>query len=204
LSLSHWIVTLRLRLRSLFRREQVEQELSEELLYHLEKKIQEHLAAGLTKEEARRKALREFGGVELSKEHCRDSRRVSYIQDLLQDLGFGLRILRNSPAFAIVAILTLALGIGANTAIFSVIHGVLLRPLPFPKQDQLMILFEKNNDGTRSNTSWATFMDSIEPLLHRRSRRQLLVPDLCRRARRGNSHRLPRLLDPLRSYGRKT
>jgi putative ABC transport system permease protein len=158
-NLSHWIVTLRLRLRSLFRREQVEQDLSEELHYHLEKKTQEYLAAGLSLDEARPKALREFGGVELSKENCRDTRRVSYIQDLLDDLGFGLRMLRNSPAFAIVAILTLALGIGANTAIFSVIHGVLLRPLPFPKQDQLMILFEKNNDGTRSNTSWATFMD---------------------------------------------
>jgi putative ABC transport system permease protein len=158
-NLSHWIVTLRLRLRSLFRREQVEQDLSEELHYHLDKKTQEYLAAGLSLDEARPKALREFGGVELSKENCRDTRRVSYIQDLLQDLGFGLRMLRNSPAFAIVAILTLALGIGANTAIFSVIHGVLLRPLPFPKQDQLMILFEKNNDGTRSNTSWATFMD---------------------------------------------
>ena len=159
MNLSRRIVILRLRLRSLFRREQVEQDLSEELQYHLEKKIQGHLAAGLTQEEARRKALREFGGVELSKENCRDTRRVNYIQDLLQDLGFGVRMLRNSPTFAIVAILTLALGMGANTAIFSVIHGVLLRPLPFPKQDQLMILFEENNDGTRSNTSWATFMD---------------------------------------------
>src|SRR5271169_894632 len=154
-----WAGTLRLRLRSLFRRNQVEHELSEELQFHLEQKTGEYIASGQTPDEARRTARREFGGLEQSKENCRDARSVSYIQDVLQDLGFGLRMLRSSPAFAIVAILTLALGIGANTAIFSVIHGVLLRPLPFPKQDQLMILFEKNNDGTRSNTSWATFMD---------------------------------------------
>jgi putative ABC transport system permease protein len=155
----HWFYTLPLRLRSLFRREHAERDLSEELGYHLEQKTQEYLASGLTLDEARRKVQREFGGIELSKENCRDARRVSYIQDLLQDLGFGLRMLRNSPAFALVAILTLALGIGANTAIFSVVHGVLLKPLPFPKQDQLMTLWEKNDGGGRSNTSWANFMD---------------------------------------------
>ena len=154
-----WFYTLPLRLRSLFRRERVEQDLSEELQFHLDQKTQEYIASGLTPDEAYRRARREFGGIELSKENCRDTQRVNYIQDLLQDLGFGLRMLRNSPAFALVAILTLALGIGANTAIFSVVHGVLLQPLPFPKQNQLMILFEKNKDGTRSNTSWATFMD---------------------------------------------
>jgi len=156
---NHWSHTLPLRLRSLFRRNQVEQDLSEELQYHLDQKTQEYLAAGLPLDEARRKARREFGGIEQSKENCRDARRVSYIQDFLQDLSFGLRLLRTSPGFALVAILTLALGIGANTAIFSVIHGVLLQPLPFLKQDQLMMLWEKDRSGTRSNTSWATFMD---------------------------------------------
>jgi putative ABC transport system permease protein len=155
----HWSYTLPLRLRSLFRRNTVEQDLSEELQYHLDQKTQEYAAAGITPDEARRKARREFGGLEQSKENCRDARRVSYIQDFLQDLSFGVRLLRTSPAFALVAILTLALGIGANTAIFSVIHGVLLQPLPFPKQDQLMMLWEKDRSGTRSNTSWATFMD---------------------------------------------
>jgi putative ABC transport system permease protein len=151
--------TLPLRLRSLFQRNQVEQDLSEELQYHLEQKTQEYAAGGMAIEEARRKARREFGGIEQSKENCRDARHVSYIQDLVQDLGFGLRMLRNSPAFAFVAILTLALGIGANTAIFSVIHGVLLKPLPFPQQDQLMTVWEKSDHGGRSNTSWANFMD---------------------------------------------
>jgi putative ABC transport system permease protein len=155
----HWFYNFPLRLRSLFKRRQAEQELSEELQYHLDEKAREYLADGLSDDEARSKARREFGGLELSKENCRDTRRVNYIQDLLQDAGFGLRMLRSTPAFAVVAILTLALGIGANAAIFSVIHGVLLRPLPFPRQDQLVMLWEKNNDGTRSNTSWATFMD---------------------------------------------
>src|SRR5580704_13371375 len=155
----HWFYTLPLRLSSLFRRDRVEQGLSEELQFHLEQKTQEYIASGLTNDEARRKASREFGGIELSKENCRDTRRVSYILDLLQDLAFGLRMLRNSPAFALVAILTLALGIGANTAIFSVVHGVLLKPLPFPKQDQLTTLWEKNDGGGRSNTSWANFID---------------------------------------------
>src|SRR5271169_2652398 len=154
-----WAGTLRLRLRSLFRRNQVEHELSEELQFHLEQKTGEYIASGQTPDEARRTARREFGGLEQSKENCRDARSVSYIQDVLQDLGFGLRMLRNSPAFAFVAILTLAFGIGANTAIFSVVHGVLLKPLPFPKQDQLMTLWEKNDGGGRSNTSWANFMD---------------------------------------------
>ena len=151
--------TVPLRLRSLFKRNQVEQDLSEELQYHLDQKTKEYAASGMPIEAARRKARREFGGIEQSKENCRDTRRVSYIQDLLQDLGFGLRMLRNSPAFALVAIVTLALGIGANTAIFSVIHGVLLKPLPFPQQDQLMTVWEKSDDGGRSNTSWANFMD---------------------------------------------
>ncbi|MGC2802056.1 MAG: ABC transporter permease, partial [Candidatus Acidiferrum sp.] len=157
--MNRWLSTLPLRLRSLFRRNQVEQDLSDELRFHIEQKAQEYAANGLNAEEALCKARREFGGLEQSKENCRVARRVGYIHDLLQDLGFGLRMLRNSPAFALVAILTLALGIGANTAIFSVVHGVLLRPLPFPRQDQLMMLSEKNADGTYSHTSWATFMD---------------------------------------------
>jgi putative ABC transport system permease protein len=155
----NWFYTLPLRFRSLFKRNQVEQDLSDELQFHIEQKTQEYISSGLTTDEARRKARREFGGLELSKENCRDARRVSYIQDLLQDLGFGLRMLRNSPTFALVAILTLALGIGANTAIFSVIHGVLLQPLPFPRQDQLMTVWERDDQGRRSNTSWANFMD---------------------------------------------
>ncbi|HYL65398.1 MAG TPA: ABC transporter permease [Candidatus Methylomirabilis sp.] len=157
--LEKWLYIVPLRLRSLFRKSQVESELGDELQFHCEQKTREYVAAGLSLEDARRAARREFGGLEQSKENCRDARRVNFLEDLLQDLRFGLRMFRNSPVFALAAILTLALGIGANTAIFSVVNGVLLRPLPFPKQERLMMLWEKDSDGLRSNTSWATFMD---------------------------------------------
>jgi predicted permease len=155
----HWFYTLPLRLRSLFQRNQVEQELGEELQYHLELKTKEYVASGMPIEEARRRARREIGGIEQSKEICRDTRRVSYIQDLLQDLGFGLRMLRNSPAFALVAILTLALGIGANTAMFSVVQGVLLAPLQYFQPDRLVMVWENNPRFPRVWVSYPNFRD---------------------------------------------
>jgi putative ABC transport system permease protein len=133
-----WLYTLPLRLRSLLRRNRVEQELDDELRFHLEQKAQEFVAAGLTLEEARRKARREFGGLEQSKENCRDARRVNWIQDLMQDLRFSLRMWRKSPAFTLIAILTFALGIGATTAVFSVVDRILFRSLPYPHSDRLV------------------------------------------------------------------
>ena len=155
----HWLYTIPLRLRSLLRRDAAERELSEELRYHLEQKTREFVAAGLTLEEARRKAMREFGGVELSKENCRDARRVNFLEDFVQDVSFGLRMFRQSPAFALVAIFTLALGIGANTAIFSVVNGVLLRPLPYNSAERLTVVWEKNSDGSPENVGYATYLD---------------------------------------------
>jgi hypothetical protein len=95
---NHWFYTFPLRFRSLFRRRQVEQELSDELQDHLERKTGEYIASGLTCEEARRKATREFGGLELSKEKCRDARRVRIIETALQDIRFGLRMLSKTLA----------------------------------------------------------------------------------------------------------
>src|SRR5262245_66253571 len=113
----HWFYTLPLRLRSLFRRAQVERELDEELQYHLERQIEENLAKGMTAEEARYAALRAMGGVERRKEECRDMRRVRLIEDLIQDLRYGLRTLGKSPGFTAVAALSLARGLGAHPAV---------------------------------------------------------------------------------------
>jgi predicted permease len=155
-----WLVTVGLRWRSLFRRSQVEQDLSEELHYHFDQKTQEHIASGLTAEEARRKARREFGGLELSKENCRDTRRVRIIETAFQDIRFGLRMLRKNLGFTAIAVLTLGLGIGANTAIFSMVNSFLLRPLPVRNPEQLTVLGMQLKKGPlQTSFSYPEFED---------------------------------------------
>src|SRR5437016_2599481 len=158
----HWLYTIPLRLRSLFRWMQADQEVDDELRDHLERKTEEYLAKGMAREEARRRARLDLGGVEKVKEECRDARRVNWLQDFVQDLHFGLRMLRKSPSFTAAAVLTLALGIGANTAIFSYIDAWFIKPLPFPHPDRLVIFEtqDKKHGWTSGGvTSSADFFD---------------------------------------------
>ena len=126
------------RFTGLFRRNRLERDLDEELQLHVELKTQENIAAGMPPQEARYAALRAFGNLDQKKEECRDADRLRWLEDIAQDLRYGLRQLRRNPGFTVVAVLTLALGIGANTAIFSVIEALLLRSLPVPNPQELL------------------------------------------------------------------
>ena len=141
---------MRLRLRSLFRRSRVEAELAAELRFHLDQQIEENLASGMRPDEARRAALRAFGGVTQIQERCREMRGNRWIEQLLQDLGYAVRTFRRSPTFTLVAVLSLALGIGANTAIFSLIHALLLRELPVRDPGRLVAVGDPTRVGSMS------------------------------------------------------
>src|SRR5215207_7785518 len=149
------------RLRALLRRDSLDRELDAELRYHMERQVAEHVAGGMTAEEARRAALRDFGGVTLSQEQCREARGVRPVEDLRQDVLFGLRVLRRNPVFSLVAVVTLALGIGANTALFSITNAVVFRPLPFAEPERLLTLWESSakSEDARNIVSPANYLD---------------------------------------------
>jgi len=147
------------RLRSLFRGNSAETELDDELRFHFERYVQKYERSGVSRDEALRRARIEFGGLDQVKEECREARGVHVMEELVQDVRYGLRMLRKSPGFTAVALLTLALGIGANTAIFSVVYGILLRPLPYQDPSRLIVLNESTPRVGLVSVSYPDFQD---------------------------------------------
>jgi putative ABC transport system permease protein len=145
----YWLRLLRTRLRGLLRRKSVEREMEEELRFHLRMRAEENVRRGMTPDEAERAALKSFGQLGRIKEYCRDVKGGGLVETLLQDVKFGARTLRKNRGFTLVAVLTLAIGIGANTAIFSVVEAVLLRPLPYDNAERVVMLWENNRGRNR-------------------------------------------------------
>ena len=158
-----WSYILPLRLRSLFRRKQVEQELKDELRDHLELQIQENLSRGMSREDARYSALRELGGVAQIEEQCRDARGVNFVGDFVQDVRYGFRQLTRSPGFSALAILCLTFGIGANAAVFSWVEGILFRPYPAVTHQERLFALAGTARGETGATgiSWPD-LDDLE------------------------------------------
>ncbi len=148
-----------IRLAGLFRKDPQERELAAEMESHLQMHFEDNLRSGMAPEEARRQALIKLGGVEQTKENYRDRRSLPVLETLLQDLRFAVRMLLKNPGFTVVAALTLAIGIGANTAIFSLVNGVLLRPLPYREPGRLTIVWGKDDLGKPGNVGYATYLD---------------------------------------------
>ena len=146
-------------LRRWFRRDEWEREMREELRFHVEQQTAANIAAGMPREEARRQAVLQFGGAEGVKEKCREQSGGFWLETLGSDVRYGVRMMARSRGFTIVAILTLALGIGANTAIFSVVNGVLLNPLPFPHAEELVTLSESKPNFSTGSISYPNFRD---------------------------------------------
>jgi predicted permease len=147
------------RIAGLFERDRRDSELQAELESHLQMHIDDNLRSGLSPEEARRRALLKLGGVEKVTQAYREQRGLPLLETLAQDLRFAFRGMRKNIGFTCVALLTLALGIGANTALFSVVNGVLLNPLPYPESDRLLMIYSSSKNFEHASVSYLNFLD---------------------------------------------
>jgi len=152
--------------KQIFSRRRFYGDLSEEIQGHLEEKVEELVGNGMSRRGAESAARREFGNVTLMKEKSRDVWRWSFMENLLSDVRYGVRILLGNPGFSIVAILTIALGIGANTAIFSVVYAALIRPLPYSQPERLLTLTElRPKEGRASDADKQTWVSAYPDYL---------------------------------------
>src|SRR5262245_17384784 len=155
--MSRWIARIRLICRYAFRRRRVEEELDEELRYHIDRQMREELNSGLPPEEARAAAIRSMGPIARSIDESRDVTRVKFIDDLSRDLRYAGRSLRRNPGFSAVVLATLGIAIGAVVTVFSIVDAWLLRPLNFPQPDRLVIAFEANPDRPAEPAVWLPY-----------------------------------------------
>ena len=153
-----WLAKLRMLLRSVFERRQLDAELDEELREHIELEIGNNIRAGMSQDEARRAANRTVGSLALIKDECREARAANFIETFAHDLRYSLRMLRRSPLFTLVALLTLSIGIGATSAIFSVVNGVVLKPLAYPHPDRLITVNHAGPGVNLPKTGTAPFL----------------------------------------------
>ena len=175
--LSEMLSDIRHRLRALFAHASVEQELDDELSFHIAREVEKYERQGMPHEAALRRARLEFGGVEYIKEGSRDARGTARLESIARDLRYAIRSLTSRPAFTLTVIATLALGIGANTAIFTLVDALLLRPLPVSHPEQLVIVSDPAEVNT--NAVGAPITDFVSFLLYKDVRARNTVFRAC-------------------------